>query len=179
MKLQKVRDVIGKISDWINYIGLASLFVMVFIVAIDVIMRKVSGSRASIKGSNELTVNLMVFACVLGIPVLQHARGHVWVNLLVDKFPRRMRSFWMFAITLLETVVIAMLIWGAYRNVADLLKTKRSSDVLDMPLWIFAVSTIVAFAEYFLLSLCDTLQHLIDGVKNNAETAEELSTTEQ
>jgi len=167
MKLEKFRDVVGKISGAVNYIGLASLFAMVFIVAIDVIMRKITGNSVSIVGSNELTVYLMVYACVLGIPVLQHKHGHVWVNLFVNKFPARMKSFWMFVILLAETLVIAMLLWGAFRNVSALYgPPPKLTFVLNMPQWIFAASTIIAFAEYLLLTLCDTLHYLYDGVKN-------------
>jgi TRAP-type C4-dicarboxylate transport system permease small subunit len=169
VKLERFRDSVGKVSSAVNYVGLASLFAMVFIVAIDVIMRKLTGNTLSIKGSNELTVYLMVYACVLGIPVLQRNRGHVWVNLLLLKFRPRMRSFWMFVILLAETLVIAMLVWGAFRNVSALISPPmKRTFVLNMPQWIFAISTVVAFAEYFLLSLCDALHHLCDGVKNTS-----------
>lgn len=169
MKLEKFRDAVGKVSSTVNYIGLASLFAMVFIVAIDVILRKVTGNALSIRGSNELTVYLMVYACVLGIPVLQRNHGHVWVDLFVNKFPSRMRSFWMFVILLLETLVVAMLLWGACRNVFALFAPPaKLTFVLNMPQWVFAIGTIVAFAEYFLLVLCDALRYLCAGMKNVA-----------
>jgi TRAP-type C4-dicarboxylate transport system permease small subunit len=167
VKLEKIRDTVGKVSSGVNYVGLASLFAMVFIVAIDVILRKVTGNAASIKGSNELTVYLMVYACVLGIPVLQRNHGHVWVDLFVNKFPARMRSFWMFVILVLETLFIAMLLYGAFRNVTGLIgPPAKLTFVLNMPQWIFAIATIVAFAEYLLLVLFDALRYLSDGVKN-------------
>jgi len=170
MTLAKFRSAIGKVSDAFNYVGLAALFVMVFVVAIDVILRKISGNSIiekalSIKGSNELTVYLMVYACVLGIPVLERDRGHVWVNLLVNRFPSRLRSFWLFIILLVETAIIAMLCWGAFRNVLNLFNSHKETMVLEMPQWIFAAATIVAFIEYFLLSLCGMLSRLFDGIK--------------
>jgi hypothetical protein len=39
---------------------------------------------------------------------------------------------------------------------------------MNMPQWIFAISTIIAFAEYLLLVLCDALRFLNAGVKNVA-----------
>jgi TRAP-type C4-dicarboxylate transport system permease small subunit len=165
--VQNFRGAVGRVSNAVNYVGLASLFAMVFIVAIDIILRKLTDNTMSIRGSNELTAYLMVYACVFGIPVLQRDRGHVWVNLLVNMFPSRMKSFWMFVIMLLETLVIAMLLWGALRNVSALIgPPAKLTFVLNMPQWIFAASTIVAFVEYFLLALCDALRYLSDGVKN-------------
>jgi TRAP-type C4-dicarboxylate transport system permease small subunit len=167
VKLKRFYDAVGKVSNAVNHIGLASLFAMVFIVAIDVILRKLTGNAASIRGSNELTVYLMVYACVLGIPVLQSNHGHVWVDLFVNKFPSRMRSFWMFVILLLETLVISMLLWGALKNVSSLMSPPpKLTFVLNMPQWVFAIATVVAFVEYFLLVLCDALRYLSDGVKN-------------
>jgi TRAP-type C4-dicarboxylate transport system permease small subunit len=168
--LQKFHNGVGKVSNAVNYIGLASLFAMVFIVAIDVILRKLSGSTLSIKGSNELTNCLMVYACVLGIPVLLHNKGHVWVDLLVNKFPKRAKSFWMFFILLVETAVIAMFIYGAFRNVSNLIgPPAKRTFILNLPQWMFAISVIVAFVEYFFLSLADTVEMLFEGIHPTAE----------
>jgi len=37
---------------------------------------------------------------------------------------------------------------------------------LDLPKWIFAIFGLIAFIEYFILSVIDTIQMLIDGIKN-------------
>jgi hypothetical protein len=44
----------------------------------------------------------------------------------------------------------------------------KPTFVLSMPQWIFAISTIIAFAEYLLLVLCDALRFLCAGAKNVA-----------
>jgi hypothetical protein len=75
----------------------------------------------------------------------------------------------MFVILLLETLVIVMLLWGAFRNVYGLIfPTAKLTFVLSMPQWIFAISTVIAFAEYLLLVLCDALRFLSAGAKNVA-----------
>jgi hypothetical protein len=48
----------------------------------------------------------------------------------------------------------------------DLIASGRASDVLRLPWWVFAVFEMIAFIEYFVLSLVDTIQLCIDGVKN-------------
>jgi len=143
---------------------MALLFAMVVIVAIDVILRKATIGR--INGSNELTTYFMVVVCLIGIPVLQVKFGHVWVNLVTNKFPYRFRSFWCFVTLLIETAVIALLVIGGYDKVSLFIRTGTSTDVLDIPKWIFAIFGLIAFVEYFILSLIDTIQQLIDGVKN-------------
>ena len=88
--MNRVRNVIARIISICNYVGMAACFACVIIVAADVILRKVSGQEYSIKGSNELSTFLLLTMCMLAIPVLQIRKGHVWVNMFVDRMPRRM-----------------------------------------------------------------------------------------
>ena len=173
MKLQKFRAWFGRIVTGIGYLALVSLFAMTIIVAVDVVLRKISGGSLRINGSNELTGFLMVVVCSLYIPVLQVRNGHIWVPLFVNKFPYRFRCFWLFAIRLIETALIVTLAIGGYRKVLDMYSTGRSSDVLHLPYWIFAVAIFIAFIEFFVLSLIDTIQLFTDGAKNKPPAEED------
>lgn len=166
MFLKKFRDGFGRVVTAVSYVGLALLFAMVFIVAVDVILRKISNSTVSIKGSNELTMYFMVPVCSLGIPLLQYKHGHVWVNLFVNKFPYRFRCFWRAVITLIETAVILLLTIGGWDKINLFASRGTSSDILGMPKAIFAAVAFVAFLMYFILSLVDTIQLFVDGAKN-------------
>ena len=179
MNLKKIRGWVSRVVNWIGYVSLAFLFAMVFIVAIDVIARKTSSGALRITGSNEMTAFFMIIVCSLAIPMLQVKDGHIWVPLFVDKFPYRFRCFWLLVIRFVETVVIALLFIGAYNKAGDLLSTGRPTDVLNMPQWIFAVVMTVAFAEYFILSLIDTIQFLLDGIKNSPPSPEDKVWTDE
>ena len=166
MKLQEFRTGFGRIVTGIGYLALVALFAMTIVVAVDVVLRKISGGSLRINGSNELTGFLMVVVCSLYIPVLQIRNGHIWVPLFVNKFKYRFRCFWLFAIRLVETALVVTLAIGGYRKVLDMYSTGRSSDVLHLPYWIFAVAIVVAFVEFFVLSLVDTIKLFSDGVIN-------------
>ena len=101
--MTKIRNAVAKFISGVNYIAMAACFVCVFVVAIDVILRKVSGQKLSITGSNELSTFLLLVMCMLSIPMLQIKKGHVWVNMFVDMFPAKMRSIWLGVLLLLET----------------------------------------------------------------------------
>ena len=73
--MKKLRDNVAKFISGVNYVSLAVCFIMVFMVAIDVILRKLK--LGNINGSNELTTYFMVVLVVLGIPTLQIKDGHV------------------------------------------------------------------------------------------------------
>ena len=179
MKLKKIRAGVSLVVNGVGYVALACLFAMVFIVALDVVLRKTSGGALRITGSNEITSFSMVILCSLAIPVLQIKNGHIWVPLFTNKFPYRFRCFWLFAIRLVETAVIALLAFGGYKKAADLIETGRLTDVLNMPQWIFAAVMTIAFVEYFVLTLIDTIQLFVDGVENVLPKAEDKTWSEE
>jgi len=169
LSLQKFRGGFSRVVSAVNYAALVSCFLMVFVVAVDVVLRKLR--LGSIAGSNELTTYLMVPVCMLGIPALQAKGGHVWVDLFVRLFPYRFRCFWRCIVSVVETALIGLLAYGGYLKIAMFLRTSTTSDVLNLPKWIFAVAALVAFAEYFVLSLIDTMQLCLDGLRGEEKPA--------
>ena len=167
--MQKIRSAVGKFVSILNYVGLASCFVMVFVVAIDVILRKVSGAQLSIKGSNEFSAYFLVVICLLAIPVFQVKKGHIWVNMFVDMFPPKMRTIWLGVVHLIELAVCALLSYGAVLKLQNFLNTGTTTDVLNMPKWPFALVCLIGFAELTILLLMDTIQLFIDAATNNCE----------
>lgn len=161
--MKKIRTVVGKIVNGLNYIGMAVCFVMVFVVAFDVILRKVSGNTVSIKGSNEFSSYFLIVICMFSIPMLQIKKGHIWVNMFVDKFPVRFRSFWMGGVLLVETIVSAMFTYGGYQKLMAFIKTPAATDVLNMPKWPFALCCLIGFFEFTVVLLIDSIQSFIDG----------------
>jgi len=172
--LDKFRNGFSKVVIGINSVGLLSCFVMVFVVAIDVILRKVSDSRLSITGSNEFSSYFLVVICMLAIPTFQVKKGHVWVNMFVDKFPRRMRSYWLGAVHVVETVVCAMLTYGSFLKVQMFLSSGTTTDILKMPKWPFAAVCLIGFLELTILMLIDTIQHFINGAHGGEIIDEEI-----
>ncbi len=142
---------------------MAVCFVMVFVVAIDVILRKVSGQRLSIEGSNEFSSYFLIVVTMLAIPVMQVKKGHVWVSMFVDMFPKRFRAVWLGIVHFIETVVSAALCYGAISQAIYLFGNGRASDVLNMPWWPFAIVVALGFLELTVLLVIDTIQWFIDA----------------
>ena len=161
--IQKIRRGFSLFVGAINYLGLASCFVMVFVVAIDVIIRKLSGASLSIKGSNEFSAYFMVVIVMLAIPTLRITKGHVWVSMFVDKLPPRVRSWWIFGLHLIELVVFAMLAYSSALKLSNFVSTGTTTDVLNMPKWPFALVCFVGFAEMTIFMIIDSIQVFTDA----------------
>ena len=171
--MKKLRDTVGKIINSINYVGMAVCFIMVFVVAIDVVLRKVSGQKLSITGSNEFSQYFLVVMCMFAIPALQVKRGHVWVNMFVDKFKPKFRSIWLGIIHLLETVVSGAFCVGCYSYAMSLMQGGRHSDVLNLPMWPFALVCSIGFLELTVILLIDTIIFFQEGAKGGTELPKE------
>lgn len=170
--MNKIRTGVNKFVSGVNYIGMAVCFIMVFVVAIDVILRKVSGNSLSIKGSNEFSSYFLVVMCMLAIPQFQIKNGHIWVNMFVDMFPARFRSIWLGIVYLIEAVVVAMFAYGSIQKLTSFLGTGTTTDVLNMPKWPFALVCVVGFVEFAVLLLLDAIQHFSDGAHGGAVVKE-------
>ncbi len=166
--MKKIRDAISKFVNGVSYISMAVCFVMVFVVAIDVILRKVSGQALSIKGSNEFSSYFLIVITMLAIPVMQVKKGHVWVSMFVDMLPKKLRCIWLGIVLFVETVVSAALCYGCIAQGLTLLENGRATDVLNMPWWPFAFVCAFGFLELTVLLFIDTIQSFIDA-KNGGE----------
>lgn len=157
-QLEALREKVGKFVNAVSYIAMAVCFLMVFVVSIDVILRKLSGQSLSIPGSNEFSSYFLIVICLLSIPTLHVKKGHIWVNMIVDKFPDRFRNIWMGCILALESVLAAFFTYGCARHALNLMASGRTTDILNMPMWPFALVCAFGFLEFFALLVIDTLQ---------------------
>ena len=159
--MNKIRGAAARFISICNYAGMAACLICVFVVALDVILRKVSGQRISVKGSNELSTFLLLTMCMLAIPTLQIRKGHVWVNMFVNMMPKRIRGIWMGIVLLLETAVALAFCYGsaAYASVVSV----RTSDILHLPWVPFCYLCAFGFLELAVLLAIDSIQSFMDA----------------
>lgn len=166
--MNKLRNYVAKVVNGFNYIGMAVCFVMVFVVAIDVILRKLTNQVMSINGSNEFSQYFLVVMCMLAIPMLQLKKGHVWVDMFVMKFPYKLKNIWLGCVHFLETLVSAAFTYGCFSYAMSLMQGGRATDVLNMPWWPFAMVCAVGFLELTVLFAIDTIIYFQDGIKGDS-----------
>ena len=151
---------------------MAICFVMVFVVSIDVILRKISNQAINIPGSNEFSSYFLIVICMLAIPALQVKKGHVWVSMFVDMFPAKFRTIWLGFILAIETFVAGAFTYSSFRYAINLFDGGRSTDVLNLPWWPFALVCAFGFAEFCVLLLIDTIQSFIDASRMGKQAAD-------
>lgn len=153
----------------LNGIAMLACFATVLIVAADVALRKVSGARLSVPGSSELSASFLVVICMLAIPALQVKRGHIWISMFPDRL--RFRNRWLAAVRLLECAVCALLAWGGAAKTRLFFETGTTTDVLNLPKWLFALFVLIGFGEMTVLTALEAAELLRTSKEKKQEDA--------
>ncbi len=141
MAIQSFEKVLLFLSDKLKIVGAAALFGMALLTGADVIGRLF---KYPIFGSIELVSFMGVLAVAMALPVTQLTKGHIGVELFVDKLPRKGRLFFELCT---ETVSLVLFIVITWRMFLFSIKLRASGEVsmnLHLP----------EYAIVFLLACC-------------------------
>jgi TRAP-type C4-dicarboxylate transport system permease small subunit len=83
---------IKPVSKVVNAIGMLSMTVMMVFVTVDVTMRKLA--NMPILGSIELTQFMLAVCASFGLAQCAVEKGHVVIDLVINKLTRRTRDCW-------------------------------------------------------------------------------------
>ncbi len=127
------------LSDKLKIVGAVALFGMALITGVDVVGRLF---KYPIFGSIELVSFLGVFTVAMALPVTQLSKGHIGVELFVDKLPRKGRLFFELCT---EIVSLALFIVISWRMFLFSLKLRASGEVsMNLHLPEYAIVFILA-----------------------------------
>lgn len=172
--MKKLRDVIGNIVDKISYAGMAVIFILMLITTIDVILRKVS--TLSIMGSYELTEMGMLIIVFLGIAAFQVKKGHVRVDMFINKFPGRSKLIVDTIVQLIECVAGGFLIYGNLEKMLSNGARGITTSTLLIPTWPFCAIMMIGSILFTVMMILDLIITIIDMAKYRKPTAEEVAT---
>lgn len=145
--MENIRNKLAEVVMRVNILGMISCLVTVLVVTVNVAVRKFSGGSLVIQGSGELSAYLLVVICMLAIPALQVRNGHIRVEMLLNRLPRRHREIWLSTVYILEFLICVLFIAGGVSKLKLFWETGTRTDVLNVPKWPFALVCLLGFAE--------------------------------
>jgi TRAP-type C4-dicarboxylate transport system permease small subunit len=113
----------------------SSLVLLMALTILDVVLR---GFRTPVPGTYELVAFAGALVIGLAMPFTQRARGHIYVEIIVEKLPRRARDGFRLATRLLAIGIFAVIGWNLVKYGAGLMRSGEVSLTLQMPFWPFA-----------------------------------------
>jgi TRAP-type C4-dicarboxylate transport system permease small subunit len=150
MFLERVVRILQKIVDpiarWMNFVSVGVLMVMIFFVAVDVIGRY--AFEHPLESSYEGVQLMMVFVFAFGIAYTQRKKGHVAVDMLVNRFGQKAQAITDLLASLLCLGFLSILTWQTLVKArADLLTNESTLGKIG------GISYIPIYPFYYMVSL--------------------------
>ena len=156
----KVIEMIVKLVTRLSgYIAGIVLFGMMMLTTIDVICRYFF--NASILGVYEITEFMMVCVVFFSLSFAQKLKGHVAVNILVDRLSNKNRQIFDVCNFLISIIFLLIIAWMSSSQGIELFNSNRVSGNLTIPVYPF----------FFVLSLgcvamaLELIRDLINGIR--------------
>jgi TRAP-type C4-dicarboxylate transport system permease small subunit len=160
--LEKVNNCLKRgllpVSRLFNYVGLTVLALMVPMTVADVLGRRLFGKP--ILGMLELTSLSLIIVSFLILAYCGIKGGHIEVEIITARFPKRMRSSVVAAVYILTTAMLGAVSWQLFLQAIRLQHTTQTSGLLRIPtypfIYIAALGSILLTLVY-LMRFFDTL----------------------
>ena len=172
----QLANIIHKINNWVTYISVAVLLIMVFFVAADVIGRYLFDRP--ILGGMEIQELMMVVIIFLALGITTFDKQHVYVELLVIRLKGRTLAIVNSIATLASLIFIALLIWQTAKNGLNDLTSEAPtiSPSLSIPIapFIFVATLGLIFMalEFFIILVINLKRSTLKG--SNTRKQEEV-----
>lgn len=140
-------------------IGTTVLAVMMFFIMADVLLRYIFNSP--ILGSYEIVEYMMALLIPFGVVYCAHTKGHVAVDILFDRFPKRFQGILSVLTSLAVLVFFVLIAWQNILFIVESYAQKITSGVLYIPTYPFVTSLAVGFVALCLVLLMDFLKLIL------------------
>jgi len=160
MKHGTILEKLGVFSSTLGFLGALSLFVMMCLTAADVAGRYIFNSP--ITGTFELTEFLVLILIFSFLANAQAHKMHVTVDLILSRFPRKVRYYVEVFNHLMSLGIMALITWIGTERAFELKEVSEASPNLGVPFYPFAfflvLGCLVMCIEY-IRNLINVLTH--------------------
>lgn len=166
MSLEKALNAFFKILNPLTraifYISITCLAIMMFLTAIDVMGRYFFNSP--IIGAFEITEYLMVLLMAGAFAYTGITEGHVVVELVTDRLPKRTQAILLCITSFLSMALLTFITWQGFIYIGDNISSKVSSATLQIPSWPFVLILAIGFTIFLLVLVFQFLQNIHKAV---------------
>jgi len=175
MKLDSISQVVERIvappNKWLHWIAMILLLLLMFITVGDIVGRYMVGiipGFGPIPGTFELTEIMLAIAVLTAIGHTQMGRGHISIDLVIAKLPRRIRNIIDCLTDLLSLVIFILVTWQTIVYAHLLYISHDVSAILRLPLFPFLIVAAIGCFTFCLAMLSTFIQTLTKAIKNES-----------
>lgn len=150
------------ISVVLQGVGAGVLTVMMLLTASDVTLRQF---KFPIMGTDDITAFLMAILVSFGLAYCAVRKGHVRVELIVERLPIRVQAIIDTVTTFLSLGLCTLITWQGFVNMVSVYNSGATSWTLNIITFPFAGVVAFGFAWFTLVLLADFLNAIVRVVK--------------
>ncbi len=160
--MAKLIQAVTRISRAFNALAGAAIVAMMLLTCADVVLRLF---RRPVPGTYEIVGFLGTVVIAFAMAYTSLEKGHIAVELLVEKFPRRLQSGIEAAVSLIGAALFGLLTWQSLRYGTDLRQSGEVSVTLTMPIYPFIYGIAAGSGLLTLVLLTDALRTAAKAVR--------------
>ncbi|MEW6668659.1 MAG: TRAP transporter small permease [Thermodesulfobacteriota bacterium] len=161
-----LNGIAGPVSRAMSVIGAGVLAGLMFLAAMDVLLRYVF--NRPISGALELIQYMMVITVVSGFALCTVEKSHIRVEVLIGRCPPKVQTLLYGLTSFLSLGLIGLLTWQSAVYAVLLHDAKMTSPVLFIPAFPFAIIQAVAMAVFCVALLAEFLHFLSKALNEGA-----------
>jgi TRAP-type C4-dicarboxylate transport system permease small subunit len=159
--LRAIAKVINRISAGLNGVSAAAIVFIMLLTCADVVMRLFD---RPIPGTYELVGYFGAVIIAFALARTSVERGHISVELLVDRLPAKLRAFIEGIGSFAAAALFGVLSWQSQVYAVDLLESGEVSLTLGIPTWPFVFGLMVGCGMLSIVLLLDALRQVKRGL---------------
>ena len=166
---QWVERVTSPPSRWLHWIAMVLLLLLMFLTVGDVVGRYMVGiipGFGPIPGTFELTEFMLAVAVLTAIGYTQVKREHISIDLVINKFPPRVRAIIDTITDFMSLVIFILVTWQTVKYARLLYVSHDVSAVLRLPVYPFLIVAAVGCFVFCLAMLSTFIHSLKKAIKN-------------
>jgi TRAP-type C4-dicarboxylate transport system permease small subunit len=159
-------ETMARIERWLNWLcnllnagANCTLFFMIFIPSFDVLLRIVFSK--GILGAEELVSLMQVIIVFFALAYTAAQKGHIGVDLIYDRLPKRVQPLIHSAISFICMVLCLLTAWQTFRHGKEIWGSSLTTVVLKIPIFPFEFLTALGFLLTGLIFLIDFMKSSI------------------
>ncbi|MBW1800429.1 MAG: TRAP transporter small permease [Deltaproteobacteria bacterium] len=160
--MSRIEKVVSLLTRWLNWIAAAAIIVVMIIVCANVIGRGFFGSP--FKGTVDIVSLLGAFIIAGAMAYTQVLKGHIRIELFVERMPSRLQYIINSFIDLIGFCLFALISWQTVLFAQYNMEIGELSEVLKLPLTPFASVVAIGCIALTLVLLLDLIKSVSKAV---------------
>ena len=160
--MSRLEKIVNLLTRWLNWMAAAALIVVMIIVCANVIGR--SFFETPVKGTVDIVSLLGAIIIAWAIAYTQVFKGHIRVDLLVQRLPPRLQSIVDSVIDLIGLALFALISWQTIIFAKANFEVGELSEVLKLPITPFASVVAIGCIAITLVLLIDLIKSVSKAV---------------